>query len=97
LPDEAKRYRTKTGNTIIVSETYPNGRSLSTIEIRTKGFEYDFQGCYDDKDPISDVFVADLDDNGLDEIYIITTSAGSDSYGTVLRFTSNKDKSLCHV
>ena len=38
--------------------------------------------------------MADLDGNGFDEIYIITTSAGSGSYGTVLGLASNNDKSL---
>jgi len=90
-------YRTKTGKTVIVSETHPVGRSLSTIEIRTTGFEHNFHEIYEDRDPISDVFVADLDGNGFDEIYIITISAGSGSYGTVLGFASNKDKSLSMI
>ena len=93
----SKAYRTKTGKTIIVSETHPVGRGLSTIEIRTKGFEHNHGEVYADRDPISDVFVADLDGNGFDEIYIITTSAGSGSYGTVLGFASNKDKSLSMI
>ena len=93
----SKAYRTKTGKTIIVSETHPVGRSLGTIEIRTKGFEHNFQAVYEDMDPILDVFVADLDGNGFDEIYIITTAAGSGSYGTALGFASNKDKSLSMI
>jgi hypothetical protein len=92
-----KEYRTKTGKTIIVSETHPAGVSLSTIEIRTRGFEHEYQEAYPDRNPISDVFVADLDGNGFDEIYIITTSAGSGSYGTVLGLASNKDKSLSMI
>jgi hypothetical protein len=96
-PDAPKTYETKTGKTIIISETHPAGQSLSTIEISTKGFEYDDAQTYEDKDPISDVFVADLDGNGFDEIYIIITSAGSGSYGTVLGFASNKDKSLSMI
>jgi hypothetical protein len=95
--DTPKEYRTKTGKTIIVSETHPNGRSLSTIEIRTRGFEHNYAETYEDRSPVSDVFVADLDGNGFDEIYIITTSAGSGSYRTVLGFASNKDKSLSMV
>jgi hypothetical protein len=95
--DDHKAYRTKTGKTIIVSETHPAGRSLSTIEIRTRGFEHEYHEIYPDRNPISDVFVADLDGNGFDEIYIITTSAGSGSYGTVLGFASNKDKSLSMI
>lgn len=93
----SKAYRTKTGKTIIVTETHPVGRSVSRIEIRTEGFEYNFREVFQNRNPISDVFVADLDGNGFDEIYIITTSAGSGSYGTVLGFASNKDKSLSMI
>ena len=92
-----KTYRTNTGKTIIVSEIHPAGRSLATIEVRTEGFDHNFGGVFEDRDPISDVFVADLDGNGFDEIYIITTSAGSGGYGTVLGFASNKDKSLSMI
>jgi hypothetical protein len=96
-PDAPKEYETRTGKTIIVSETQPAGRGLSTIEITSRGFEHNFQAVYEDRDPISDVFVADLDGNGFDEIYIITTSAGSGSYGIVLGFASNKDRSLSMI
>jgi len=93
----SKAYRTKTGKTIVVSQTHPVGGSISTIEVRTEGFEHNFGEVFEDRDPISDVFVADLDGNGFDEIYIITTGAGSGSYGTVLGFASNKDKSLSMI
>jgi hypothetical protein len=95
--DGSKAYRTKTGKTIIVSETHPAGRSLATIEVRTEGFEHNFGEVFEGRDPISDVFVADLDGNGFDEIYIVTTAAGSGSYGTILGFASNKDKSLSMI
>jgi heat shock protein HslJ len=35
--------------------------------------------------------------HGFDEIYIVTTAAGSGSYGTMLGFASNKDKSLSMI
>jgi len=95
--DASKEYETKTGKTIIISVTHPVGQSLNTIEISTKDFEHNYLEIYEDSDPISDVFVADLDGSGFDEIYIITTSAGSGSYGTVLGFASNKDKSLSMI
>jgi len=95
--DVSKAYRTRTGKSIIVSETHPAGRSLGTIEIRTEGFEHNYEEVFENRDPISDVFVADLDGNGFDEIYIVTTAAGSGSYGTVLGFASNKDKSLSMI
>lgn len=92
-----KTYKTKTGKTIIISETHPAGQSLSTIEISTRNFEHNYPATYQDRDPIAEVFVADLDGNGFDEIYIITISSGSGSYGTVLGFASNKDKSLSMI
>ena len=92
-----REYKTKTGKTIIISETHPVGQSLSTLEITTKDFEHNYREIYPDRDPISEVFVADLDGNGFDEIYVITRSAGSGSYGTVLGFASNKDKSLSMI
>ena len=92
-----KEYKTKTGKTIIISVTHPVGQSLSTIEISTKDFEHNYPEIYEDRDPISDVFIDDLDGNGFDEIYIITTSVGSGSYGTVLGFASNKDRSLSMI
>ena len=95
--DTPTEYKTKTGKTIIISQTHPAGQSLSTIEISTKDFEHNYPERYEDMDSISDVFLADLDGNGFDEIYIITTSVGSGSYGTVLGFASNKDKSLSMI
>ena len=92
-----KEFRTKTGKTIMISETHPVGQSLSTIKISTKDFEHNYPEIYRDRDPISDIFLSDLDGNGFDEIYIIMTSAGSGSYGTVLGFASNKDKSLSMI
>ena len=35
-------YKTKTGKTIIISETHPAGKSLSTIEVSTKDFEHNY-------------------------------------------------------
>jgi hypothetical protein len=95
--DVSQTYRTKTGKTIVVSENHPAGRSLGTIEVRTEGFEHNYGEVFEDRDPISDVFTADLDGNGFDEIYIVTTAAGSGSYGTILGFASNKDKSLSMI
>jgi len=95
--DGSKAYRTRTGKTIVVSETHPVGRSLSTIEVRSEGFEHNFGEVFEDRDPVTDVFTADLDGNGFDEIYIVTTSAGSGCYGNILGFASNQDKSLSMI
>ena len=93
----SKEYKTGTYKTIIISETHPVGQSLSTIKISTKDLTHNYTETYENADPISDVFIADLDNNGFDEIYIVTTSQGSGSYGKVIGFASNNDKSLSMI
>jgi len=96
--DPLKReFKTKTGKSIFITETHPEGQSLSNIEIRTEGFAHNLSERFEDKDPISDVFISDLDGNGFDEIYIVTSSQGSGSYGGVLAFASNKDLSMSMI
>ena len=97
MSDVSKTFKTRTGKTITVSETHPIAQSLSNIEITTLDFEHNYAEVFEDRDPISKVLLADLDHNGFDEIYIITTSAGSGSYGNVLGLASNKDKSLSMI
>ncbi len=93
----SEEFKTKTGKTIIVTETHPLGNSLSTIVISTKDFEHNYLETFKDVDPVADLFIAVLDENGFDEIYIITMSAGAGIYGNVLGFASNKDKSLSGI
>lgn len=92
-----KTFKTKTGKTIIVNQTHPVGQSLSNIEITTEDFDHNYPEIYENEDPISEIYTADLDNNGFDEIYIITTSAGSGNYGKVMGFASNKDKSISMI
>jgi hypothetical protein len=90
-------YKTKSGKTIIITETHPSGQSISNIKVISQGFEYNLNQTIEDADPVKDVIISDLDNNGFDEIYIFTTSAGSGSYGNILAFSSNKDKSLSMI
>lgn len=94
---QPREYRTRTGKTIEVVESHPVGMSMSTIEISTRGFEHEFRETFEDRDPVADVLTADLDGNGFDEIYVVTRSAGSGSYGNVLGFASNNDRSLSMI
>ncbi|WKK66703.1 hypothetical protein [Lutimonas zeaxanthinifaciens] len=71
---------------------------LTTVKI----VPVDFQNTSDtlslsDIDPIQNLLLHDLDNNGFDELYIITTSSGSGSYATIYGFASNKDLSLSPV
>jgi len=96
-PSSPKVYQTRSHKTIILSETHPVGLSVSTIKISTKDFEHNISETFEDVDPVSDVLMGDLDQNGYDEIYIILVSQGSGSYGTVMGFASNRDRSLSMI
>ena len=95
--DPTGEYKTKTGKTIIINEVHTDGQSLSTITVSTRDFEFNYSESFVNMDPISNVLMADLDGNGYDEMYIITTSAGSGSYGRVLGIASNRDKSMSMI
>ncbi len=86
----------QTGKVVIVNETHPKGASLSDVKVY---FKEDSTGAltFTDVDPISSAITGDLDKNGFDELYLITTGAGSGSYGNILGISSNRDKSISYV
>lgn len=90
-------YSTKSGKTLYITETHPIGMSLSDIKIESQGFKHNFSEVLKDRDPIANVMVADLDQNGFDEFYIVTVAAGSGSYGNIIGLASNRDKSLSFI
>ena len=90
-------YVTRSGKSLYITESHPQGQSLSNIRLESSGFEHNFSETIKDSDPIKDVYIADLDNNGFDEFYIITISSGSGSYGNVFAFASNEDKSLSMI
>ncbi len=102
LPDSqvtkavTREYKTQTGKTITVTESHPQGQSLSNIIVAFAGNAAS-EMKFTDMDPINKVLVGDLDANGFDEIYIITTGAGSGSYGNVIGIASLSDKSLSQI
>ena len=90
----ANEYVTRSGKSLYIEETHPQGQSLSHILLKSSGFEHNLSETFEDRDPIKSVYIGDLDGNGFDEFYIITISSGSGSYGNIIAFASNKDKSL---
>lgn len=90
-------YVTSSGRFLQIEESHPVGLSLGDISIKSSGFEHNLSETLSDCDPIKSVRVADLDDNGFDELYIITASSGSGGYGNVIAFASNRDKSLSRI
>lgn len=87
-------YATRSGKSLFITESHPAGQSLSDITLQSSGFEHELSETLRDRDPIKNIHVADLNGDGFDEFYIITVSAGSGSYGTVIGLASNRDKSL---
>lgn len=93
----AGEYATRSGKSLLVVESHPYGQSLSDIQLVSSGFEHELAEEIKDSDPIQAVHVADLDGNGFEEFYIVTISSGSGSYGNIVAFASNKDKSLSAI
>lgn len=87
-------FKTKSGKIFEVVETHPDGLSLSNIKVSLSGFEYGEDQELIEIDPINFVQLADLDNNGFEELYIITAAVGSGSYGNIYGFHSNGDKSV---
>lgn len=94
---ERKSFQTLTGKYIFISEKHPMGMSLSDIIIETQGFETEFKDSIYQSNPVSEIFLSDLNNDGYDEIYIVTRSVGSGSYGKIIAYASNRDKSLSPV
>jgi len=92
-----KEYKTATGKTIMIAVTHPVGESLSTVTIKTLGFETNETFIVTDIDPIDSVLVTDVNKDGFDELYIITKAAGSGNYLNIIAYASNNDKSLTSV
>ncbi len=88
--------KTQTGKILVATESHPKGASLSDVKVQFQG---DSTGAltFTDVDPISSAVTADLDKNGFDELYLVSTSVGTGTYGNILGVSSNKDKSISYV
>lgn len=98
MPKSSKKYKSSSGKLFIISEDHSLGYSISKVKIETKGFT-EHNSVYDlgELEPIENVFFADLDQNGYEEIYFTTRSAGSGSYSNIYGFASNNDKSVSPI
>jgi hypothetical protein len=92
-PPTVKEFKTKTGKVFQLEESHPVGMSLSDIKIMFADDKTSVLS-FSDLDAVNKVLVGDLDKNGFDELYVITTAAGSGSYGNLRGFASLSDKSI---
>ena len=85
-----KEFQTNTGKIFRVHTDYSLGESICMVQIETQNFENN-NATYDlgNLDPVQELFLADLDQNGYEEIYIVTQSAGSGSYSNIYGISSN--------
>lgn len=76
----------------------PNDGSENRLRIVVDGLERPGEPIERQIDgTIVDATVADLDANGFPEIYVFTQSAGSGSYGGVVGYASNRNKSVTDI
>ena len=97
-PITTKEYKSSSGKLFIISEDHSLGYSIVKVTIETKKFtEHNSVYNLGELEPIEEVFFADLDHNGFEEIYFTTRSAGSGSYSYIYGFASNNDKSASPI
>ena len=81
-----KEMALKNGGKLIVTETGEG--SLRNTKLELVGNSQTRTVELKDIDPISDVKVTDLNGDGTEEIFLVTTNAGSGSYGTLYGYSS---------
>lgn len=86
---------TRTGSKYFVTENHPGGASLSDISVHASTSSDTIK--LQDADPITSMLVNDLDQDGYDELYIVTTSAGSGSLGNVIAVHMEQGQRLTRI
>jgi hypothetical protein len=78
--------------------TCAQSSSLNRVRIQPQGLKGENAVIEANADgTVTDAEVADLNGDGFPEIYIHVTSAGSGSYGTLIAYGSNKNRSLTEI
>ncbi len=90
-------FKTSTGKSL---QLFTDHKSSSLNDLKI--IALDFPNSKDtfnitDSDPLEHTWIKDLDENGYDELYLVTTSSGSGSYSTIYGFASNQDLSMTPI
>ena len=76
----------------------PNDSSINQVTVRAEGPEGPIGQMEAEADgTITNVEIEDLNADGHPEIYIYVTSAGSGSYGSLIAYAFNRNKSLSQI
>jgi hypothetical protein len=90
-------YKTKSGKGFQVISRKLN-QSLTDILVLGIGFENSRDTVkFMESEPFNTALLADLNNDGFEELYIITKSSGSGSYLNIHGVASNKDKSYSNI
>lgn len=81
---------------IIISETNPNGESMSTLAITTEGFASNTPITLE-KNKLTGFLRGDLNQDSSEELILLTTSQGSGSYGEAIIFTMANSRDVTPV
>lgn len=94
----SREFETESGKKFVVEIDNRQSASLSKVKVTTLEFNaVNTVHAIGAMDKVESVFLADLDENGFEEIYIVSRSAGSGSYAQIYGVASNKDKSTSPI
>ena len=92
-----KEFTTGTGKKFVIVETKP-AISVSNYMITGVGFRNSEDTIkYYQKNPMTTAFLTDLDNNGFDEIYIVTKASGPGIFLDILGITSFEDNTFGEI
>lgn len=94
---KSRELKTATGKSFLLLED-PIGASSCDLRIIPQGFPNSSDTIFlSGIDPVSKVFTGDLNQDGFEELYVVTTAAGSGSYGSIYGCSSNRDLSATPI
>ncbi len=82
---------------ILVKEKFQEGKSIASIYLITEKYVDNIKTEFKDQDPLEDAFLYDLNLDGVDDLFLITRSTGSGSYGNVKTFLGEENKTLLPI
>ncbi len=78
--------------------TCPNSGSINQLTIKPSGLVIDNSIFAQEIDgTVSGAEITDINSDGFPEIYVYVTSAGSGSYGDLVAYSSNNNKSISQI
>ena len=95
-PITEKKFEGKRIN-YLVREDKSLGQSVSRITVIAMDSTHTDSLNLGDKDPVQSGMLADLDENDQDELYLVTTSAGSGSYAHISGFMRDEQNKLVAI